>query len=214
MIELVNYWFLFKLKEDRLEGLGFLIYLLIINLLFFIVMVLATIQDAFCLFFDLSIFDCLDPKEYNVLDAFYLDIFLLLLTMIFPLPFHIYFKKRNFKVVRYKNYGNTDSSVPDESIYDNHFYWSFYELSNGKIISLQYVENLTNNKASSYDYEFSYANNYQFGQDFLKWFNGLKPVKDLKELKFPSKKEKECVKEFFDKNILKTKELQTNIINI
>ena len=120
----------------------------------------------------------------------------------------------DLKVIRYQNYGCTDSSVANNDSYDNNFYWSFYELSNGKIISLQYVENLTNNIITSHDYEFNHANNYQFGQDFLKWFNGLKPVKDLKELKFPSKKEKECVKDFFDKNILKTKELQTNIINV
>jgi hypothetical protein len=211
---MIEYWFLFKANKDRLERLGFLVYLSFINLLFFIVMVLATIQDAFCLFFDLSIFDCLDPNEYHVLDAFYFNIFLLILTIIFPLPFHIYFKKRNLKVVKYINYGNTDSSVSDESIYENHFYWSFYELSNGKTISLQYAENLTNKIITSHDYEFSYANNYQFGQDFQNWFNGLKPVKDLKELKFPSKKEKECVKYFFYKNILKSKKATTNIVYV
>lgn len=46
------------------------------------------------------------------------------------------------KVVRHKNYGNTDSSVPNGRIYYNHFYWSFYELNNGKIISLYLTANL------------------------------------------------------------------------
>ena len=211
MIELANYWFLFK-NDDRLEGLGilghFFGFLLIFNFFFFIVVLWAVIRETLCIYFDFSFSEC----DYDLST----NLYFLLFTISLPLPFHIFSIKRNrkLKVWRYKNYGNTDSSVPDESIYDNHFYWSFYELSNGKIISLQYVENLTNNKASSYDYEFSYANNYQFGQDFLKWFNGLKPVKDLKELKFPSKKEKECVKDFFDKNILKTKEIPSKIMDL
>jgi len=31
----------------------------------------------------------------------------------------------NLKVVRYKDYGCTMSSMPDEDIYDNNFFWSF-----------------------------------------------------------------------------------------
>ena len=63
----------------------------------------------------------------------------------------------NLKVIRYKNYGCTMSSMPGKDIYDNNFFWSFYELNNGEIIVLNYVENLTNNKVTSNSYEFNYA---------------------------------------------------------
>ena len=139
----------------------------------------------------------------------------------------------NLKVIRYKNYGLTMSSMPDEDIYDNNFFWSFYELNNEKIIVLNYVENLTNNKVTSNSYEFSYANyelksgkiiNYEFGnakainkkemsKEFFDWFDSEPPAKDIKELKFPNKNEKKYVKEFFIKNIMKTKEVATDVIN-
>lgn len=41
--------------------------------------------------------------------------------------------------------------------YDNKFFWSFFELSNGKIVDLQFVENLTKGKVTSIDYFFGYA---------------------------------------------------------
>ena len=125
------------------------------------------------------------------------------------------------------------SSMPDEHIYDNNFFFSFYELNNGEIIVLNYVENLTNNKVTSNSYEFSYANyelksgkiiNYEFGnakainkkemsKEFYDWFDSNPPAKDIKELKFPNKNEEKCVKEFFIKNIMKTKEVATDVIN-
>ena len=140
----------------------------------------------------------------------------------------------NLKVIRYKNYGRTMSSMPGKDIYDNNFFFSFYELNNGEIIVLNYVENLTNNKVTSNSYEFSYANyelksgkiiNYEFGnakainkkemsKEFFDWFDSEPPAKDIKELKFPNKNEEKCVKEFFIKNILKTKEVATNIVNV
>ena len=58
------------------------------------------------------------------------------------------------KVVRYKNYGCMMESEESEDPYDNRFFWSFFELSNGEIIDLQFVENLTNGKVSSIDYFF------------------------------------------------------------
>ena len=138
------------------------------------------------------------------------------------------------KVIKYKNYGCTMSSMPDEHIYDNNFFFSFYELNNGEIIVLNYVENLTNNKVTSNSYEFSYANyelksgkiiNYKFGnakainkkemsKEFFDWFDSEPPAKDIKELKFPNKNEKKCVKEFFIKNIRKTKEFATDVVNV
>ena len=139
----------------------------------------------------------------------------------------------NLKVVTFKNYGHTDFSVPSENIYENNFYWSFYRLNNGKIIDLHFVENLTNGKLSSVDYFFGYAKSklktgeirtYKFGnaepntkemfKEFFDWFDAIPPLKDCKDLIWPNKEEEKCVKDFFDKNILKNKEVQTNIIDL
>ena len=138
------------------------------------------------------------------------------------------------KVVKHKNYGCTISSMPRESLYESNFFWSFYELNNESIIVLDFVENLTNGKATSYDYSFSYTKselkcgkiiNYKFGnakanndkemaKEFFDWFESCPGVKDLKKIEAPSLKEKKCVKEFFMKNIMKTKEVPTNTIEI
>ena len=134
------------------------------------------------------------------------------------------------KITRFKNYGNTISSIPDGGCYSNKFYWSFYELNNGKLIDLHFVENLTNGKLSSSDYFFGYPNSvlktgevieYKFGnanpntseisKEFYDWFDSCPAVKDIKELTWPTKEEEKCVKEFFVKNILNAKEIQTNI---
>jgi hypothetical protein len=139
----------------------------------------------------------------------------------------------NLKVVRYKNYGCTMESEEDETPYDNKFFWSFYELSNGEIIDLNFTENLKNGKVSSIDYHFGYTKHelkngevieYKFGNakpntkeisdEFFDWFDSNPPVKDLKKFCSPTKNEEKCVKEFFIKNIMKTKEVATNIVNI
>ena len=67
------------------------------------------------------------------------------------------FKKMSLKVVRYKNYGCMIESGESKDPYDNRFFWCFFELSNGKIIDLQLVENLKNKKIRDIDYDFSYA---------------------------------------------------------
>ena len=139
----------------------------------------------------------------------------------------------SLKIIQYKNYGNTDSSISDEGIYCNKFYWSFYKLSNGKIVDLHYVENFTNKKISSIDYFFGYPkselktgeiveykfgnakpNTKEFSKEFFNWFYANPSVKDCKELVWPTKNEEKCVKDFFDKSILKTKEIPTKIINV
>jgi len=112
----------------------------------------------------------------------------------------------NLKVVKYQNYGCTMSSECDDTIFSHKFYWSFYELSSGQLIVLNFIENLKNGSVSSNNYEFSYANSvlknnsvikYKFGQDFYEWFESLPSVNDLKSIKFPTNEEKECVKRFF-----------------
>ncbi len=139
----------------------------------------------------------------------------------------------NLKVVRYKNYGCTMESEEDETPYGNKFFWAFFELNNGEIIDLNFTENLKNGKVSSIDYHFAYTKHelkngevieYKFGNakpntkeisdEFFDWFDSLPPAKDIKELCCPSENEEKCVKEFFNKNILETKEVATNIVNV
>ena len=137
----------------------------------------------------------------------------------------------SLKVIRYKNYGCMIESGESEDPYDNRFFWCFFELSNGKIIDLQLVENLKNKKIRDIDYDFSYAkeelktgriheykfgnakpNTREFSNEFFDWFDANPPVKDCKELIWPTMEEEKCVRDFFDKNILKSREIQTKTI--
>ena len=114
--------------------------------------------------------------------------------------------------------------------YDNKFFWSFFELSNGEIIDLNFTENLTNGKVTSIDYFFGYPkaelktgeiieykfgnakpNTREFSNEFFDWFDVNPPVKECKDLMWPTKDEEKCVKDFFDKNILKTINLNSLI---
>ena len=140
----------------------------------------------------------------------------------------------SLKVIRYKNYGCMIESGESEDPYDNRFFWCFFELSNGKIIDLQLVENLKNKKIRDISYEFFYAkeelktghiheykfgnakpNTREFSNEFFDWFDNLSPIKDLKDNReWPTKDEEKCVKEFYDKNILKNKEVPSKIIDL
>ena len=119
------------------------------------------------------------------------------------------------------------SSEEDESQYDNNFFWSFYELSNGKIIDLQFIENLTNGRVTSNDYDFGYANSefqkYQFGnskpntkemsKEFFDWFESTPLLGDFR-IKHPDKDEEKCVKEFYLKYIEPNKYIETSSVEV
>lgn len=103
------------------------------------------------------------------------------------------------------------------------FYWSFYELNNNKIYSLQYIEYFDNNKLVNSDFELSYTDKklkngktliYKFGQDFFQWFDNTPSINDIVNLINPSIKEEEFVIEFYQKKIIQNKELETEIISI
>ena len=133
-------------------------------------------------------------------------------------------------VVRYKNYGSTMTSPPNnKSDWENKFYWSFYELSNGNIINLHYTENWKENKFI--DAEFSYYNtkdqlkngeiiSYEFGdakandidamsEEFFDWFESLPPYDEIENPTRPSLEEEICVKAFFEKHIEKNTKTST-----
>ena len=51
------------------------------------------------------------------------------------------------------------------------FYWSFFELSNRKVISLLLTETFKNNKLIHSDLNCHYTKCYKFGDDFFVWFD-------------------------------------------
>jgi hypothetical protein len=140
----------------------------------------------------------------------------------------------NLKVIRYKNYGCTMTAGPDrDSDWENKFYWSFYELSKGEIISLHYTENWKKNKFV--DAEFDYYNtknelkngdiiSYEFGdtksddeyamsKEFFDWFESLPPYHYIKNSTPITKDEIKCVEAFYDKYINKNEKTDTIYIN-
>ena len=137
------------------------------------------------------------------------------------------------KVIRYKNYGCTLTGGGFSDNWEDKFYFSFYELNNGNIIELNLFQSFKEDKLILSQYDFSNTKHelkngevieYKFGNakpntkeisdEFFDWFDSLPPAKDIQELSCPSENEERCVKEFCNKNILETKEVATNIVNV
>ena len=129
----------------------------------------------------------------------------------------------SLRVIRYKNYGPIMSSEDGE----DKFYFSFYELNNGKIISLevfqtsdttQYFYNYTRTKLSSGEirsYKFGNAkaiSEKDMSTEFFEWFDNLPPMKDVKDHLTPSSAEEKCVLNFYLKHIEKKKDTKTDTI--
>ena len=123
----------------------------------------------------------------------------------------------------------------NESDWENKFYWSFYELSNGNIINLHYTENWKKNKFVDADFDDSYTNyelkngeiiSYEFGdakandvdamsKEFFDWFESLPPYNDVKTPTLhPSLEEEKCVKELYKKHLMDKKDEKTDTIFI
>ena len=139
----------------------------------------------------------------------------------------------DLKVIRYKNYGCTLTGGGSSDNWEDKFYFSFYELNNGNIIELNLFQSFKEDKLILSQYDFSNTKDelkngevieYKFGNakpntkeisdEFFDWFDSLPPAKDIQELSCPSENEEKCVKEFFNKNILETKDVATNIVNV
>ncbi len=136
------------------------------------------------------------------------------------------------KVVRYKNYGCTFTGPDEESDWENKFYWSFYELNNGKTICQHLTENLFNGKLVEPDFSYSYTKaelkngkivSYNFGsakandgnamsEEFFDWFESLPPYHQVKNHTYPTSEEEKCIKFFFEKYI--EKNVKTDTITI
>ena len=118
------------------------------------------------------------------------------------------------KILRYKNYGCTmGSSKKEGSIFEDKFYWSFFELNNGKTISLNNNVNYKQNEIIHSEISCHYTQCYIFGEDFFVWWE--KTFKNNnKEIKYISRQEEELVVNFFKKNIEYKREIKTEIINL
>jgi hypothetical protein len=134
------------------------------------------------------------------------------------------------KVIRYKNYGCQMASEDEE----DQFYFSFYELNNGKIIELMMIENFKDNKLNATQYEFSCTKtklksgeirNYTFGNakandeyamanEFYKWFDSSPTYGESEANLAPYDEEEKCVKDFYLKHIEPTKEINTDTIEV
>ena len=126
-------------------------------------------------------------------------------------------------VVKYKNYGCTFSGDDEADEFQNKFYWSFFELNNGVVYVLHFIELLKEKKRIDYDIEISYADSelkcgrvikYNFNQDFFDWFNARPPVKDSAPLVSLDEKEIKCVKNFFYEKILDSVAKETDVISV
>ena len=129
------------------------------------------------------------------------------------------------KVIRYKNYGCTMTSED----YKDKFYFSFYELNNGKIIELSLFQN---SNVTQYDYsntEMRLKNgesrDYKFGnaraidengmsKEFFVWFDSSPPAKDVISNTTPNKNEEKCVNDFYLKYIEPNKDIKTDTIEV
>lgn len=129
------------------------------------------------------------------------------------------------KVIRYKNYGCQMTSENDK----NKFYFSFYELNNGKIIELMLYQT-DNEDISTAHLDFSYTKfklkngeirDYKFGyavpedipemsNEFFDWFDSCPPAKDVINNYITNNEEEKCVKDFYFLNIEPTKDIKTN----
>ena len=129
------------------------------------------------------------------------------------------------KVIRYINYGCTmvgeQSNLFD---FEQRFYWSFYELNNGSIITVQYIENWnTNRKINEDDLHMTYSNyelkngrliRYEFGQDFYNWFHSTPSMRDQKKLTWPTEKEIDCIQDFFYFNVYDYVFISSGVIKV
>ena len=115
-------------------------------------------------------------------------------------------------IIKYKHYGCTMvGGEEDDSKIKDKFYWSFFELNNGKIISLNNNVSYRENKIIHSEILCNYTQCYIFGEDFFVWWE--KTFKNNnKEVQYMVKQEEELVVNFFKINIEDKKEIKTDII--
>lgn len=113
--------------------------------------------------------------------------------------------------------------------YEDKFYFSFYELNNGKIIVLSLFENsnvtqydfsnttMMLNNGEIRDYKFGNAraiDKNEMSKEFFEWFDSSPSAKDVVSNTILNKNEEKCVKDFYIKNIKPFKLIQTDTIEV
>ena len=121
------------------------------------------------------------------------------------------------KVVKHHNYGKAMEATPDENnIVSDLFYFCFFELNNGKKLSIHTYKSYDNQKKSYLwntfvttnekgesvnlgEYSISYADDYKFGEDFFDWFERIHPAADVSE--YPTDEENNLIVYYYENNI-------------
>ena len=137
-----------------------------------------------------------------------------------------YWKEKDIKVMKYRNYGNTITGEDG-----TRFYWSFYQLNNQQVICLQYIDykdenlnpdlNFYNEKVYSFKYTF-WEYWEKSNEENEKFYKKLKKTEDEKNKMLIWKErsvplyevEVKCVKDFFYKHVVKEKKKKTETINV
>ena len=117
----------------------------------------------------------------------------------------------NLNIIKYKHHGYTINGGEKAQNIKDLFYWSFFELSNRKVISLLLTETFKDNKLIHSDLNCHYTECYKFGDDFFVWFDKISSSTE-RNLEDLTKEEDKLVKKFFRKHIEKTREVTTEII--
>ena len=116
------------------------------------------------------------------------------------------------KVIRYKKYGCTFGDANEgNSRFTNEFYWSFIELSNGKVLSINNDLVIESNKIIHSGISCHYTECYKFGEEFLNWWDKTMGDQDI-DLGYPINDEEELTINFYKKNLESSREIKTDII--
>ena len=120
------------------------------------------------------------------------------------------FLKINLKVSKYINYGCTMTGG-EENSYSQRFLFSFFELNNKEIINVMLVENWDKNTMTNYQLDcYNVTNSYKFGQEWGNWWKST--FDDETKSKWAKEDEDKCVKKFYKKHILNTRDITTDIL--
>ncbi len=122
----------------------------------------------------------------------------------------------NLKVSRYINYGCTmtggeENTGEEENNYSQRFLFSFFELNNKEIINVMLVENWDKNTMTNYQLDcYNVTNSYKFDQEWGNWWKST--FNDETKSKWAKEDEDKCVKKFYKKHILNTRDIKTDIL--
>lgn len=117
----------------------------------------------------------------------------------------------NLNIIKYKHHGYTINGDEKTQNIKDLFYWSFFELSNRKVISLLLTETFKDNMLIHSDLNCHYTNCYIFGEDFFDWWDKTMGEQN-KDLGYPNDEEEKLIIKFYKKNIEINRDIKTDII--